>query len=585
MNNLKLNIIKKYLKPFKRELLLGAITLLIVNILSVIIPLEVKNIIDQLQDGFSSNFIISKSFLLIILATIMGIIRLSSRQIVFGIGRKVEVKLRQKLFDHLLIQDPDWIQQMGSGDIIARATSDVENVRRLLGFTVLSLCNIILAYSLTIPSMFAINKILTISSLLIFPIILSIVGLFGGKMVNQRRLQQEALSKLSDLIQEDLSGISAIKIYGQESSEYNQFNKFNKAYRNAAINLARTASTLFPLLQGISSVSLLLLLALGTSQLENGFITIGGLVALILYVERLVFPTALLGFTLNTFQLGQVSLDRIEEIFKSEPKIKNDKNYKDSKKTIKGLIEAKNLKIRYENSKANSLDGIDFKILPGELVAIVGPVGCGKTTLAKALGRVIDFPKEQLFIDNTDVRKFDLKYLRSNVAIVPQEAFLFTSTISENLKFGDPKASIKLVKTSARKAGLSDDINNFPKGYNTLVGERGITLSGGQRQRTALGRAILVNAPVIVLDDALASVDNKTASKIIKEIRENKNKTILMISHQLSVAATCDRVLVMDKGKIIQEGVHKDLIEKDGLYKNLWLRELAVKNFKENLKK
>ena len=581
MNNLKLNIIKKYLKPFKRELLLGAITLLIVNILSVIIPLEVKNIIDQLQDGFSSNFIISKSFLLIILATIMGIIRLSSRQIVFGIGRKVEVKLRQKLFDHLLIQDPDWIQQMGSGDIIARATSDVENVRRLLGFTVLSLCNIILAYSLTIPSMFAINKILTISSLLIFPIILAIVGLFGGKMVNQRRLQQEALSKLSDLIQEDLSGISAIKIYGQESSEYNQFNKFNKAYRNAAINLARTASTLFPLLQGISSVSLLLLLALGTSQLENGFITIGGLVALILYVERLVFPTALLGFTLNTFQLGQVSLDRIEEIFKSEPKIKNEKNYKDSKKTIKGLIEAKNLKIRYENSKANSLDGIDFKILPGELVAIVGPVGCGKTTLAKALGRVIDFPKEQLFIDNTDVRKFDLKYLRSNVAIVPQEAFLFTSTISENLKFGDPKASIKLVKTSARKAGLSEDISNFPKGYNTLVGERGITLSGGQRQRTALGRALLVNAPIVVLDDALASVDNKTASKIIKEIKNDESKTILMISHQLSVAATCDRVLVMDKGKIIQEGVHNELIEKDGLYKNLWERELAVKNLEK----
>ena len=565
MNNLKLNIIGKYLKPFKKELLIGAITLLIVNILSVIIPLEVKNIIDQLQEGFSRNFIISKSLWLILLATLMGVIRLSSRQIVFGIGRKVEVKLRQKLFEHLLIQDPDWIQKMGSGDIIARATSDVENVRRLLGFTVLSLCNIILAYSLTIPSMFSINKTLTISSLLIFPIILGIVGSFGGRMVNQRRLQQEALSKLSDLIQEDLSGISAIKIYAQESSEYDQFNKFNKAYRNAAIKLARTASTLFPLLQGISSISLLLLLALGTSQLENGFITIGGLVALILYVERLVFPTALLGFTLNTFQLGQVSLDRIEEIFKSEPKIKNNKSYKKSNEAIKGLIEAKDLKIRYENSKTNALDGIDLKILPGELVAIVGPVGCGKTTLAKALGRTIDIPKDQLFIDNIDVKKIDLKYLRKNVAIVPQEAFLFTSTISENLRFGDPKASIDLVKTSARKAGLSEDIINFPKGYNTLVGERGITLSGGQRQRTALGRALLVNASVIVLDDALASVDNKTASKIIKEIRDNKNKTILMISHQLSVAATCDRVLVMDKGKIIQEGVHKDLIRKDCL--------------------
>ena len=583
MNNLKLNILKKYLKPFKKDLLIGAIALLIVNILSVIIPLEVKSIIDQLQENFSLNFIISKSLWLIFLATLMGVIRLFSRQIVFGIGRKVEVKLRQKLFDHLLIQDPDWIQKMGSGDIIARATSDVENVRRLLGFTVLSLCNIILAYSLTIPSMFSINRILTISSLLIFPIILAIVGLFGGKMVNQRRSQQEALSKLSDLIQEDLSGISAIKIYAQESSEYNQFNKFNKTYRNAAIKLARTASTLFPLLQGISSISLLLLLALGTSQLESGFITIGGLVALILYVERLVFPTALLGFTLNTFQLGQVSLDRIEDIFQSEPKIKNSKSDITPNKMMKGLIEAKNLKIKYDYSTSNALNGISFKIFPGELVAIVGPVGCGKTTLAKALGRTIDIPQDKLLIDNIDIKKLNLKYLRKNIAIVPQEAFLFTSTISENLKFGDPKASINLVKKSATKAGLSDDISNFPKGYSTIVGERGITLSGGQRQRTALGRALLIDAPVIVLDDALASVDNKTASTIIKKIRENKNKTILMISHQLSVAATCDRVLVMDKGKIIQEGVHKELIEKEGLYKNLWERELAVKNLEDNL--
>ena len=585
MNKLKLNIIKKYINPFKKELFIGAIALLIVNILSVIIPLEVKSIIDQLKDGFSSNFILSKSLILIILATLMGIIRLFSRQIVFGVGRKVEVKLRQKLFDHLLIQDPEWIEKIGSGDIIARATSDVENVRRLLGFTVLSLCNIILAYSLTIPSMFAINKTLTISSLLIFPIILGIVGLFGGRMVNQRRLQQEALSKLSDLIQEDLSGISAIKIYAQESSEYNQFNKFNKSYRNSAIKLARTASTLFPLLQGISSISLLLLLALGTYQLKSGFITIGGLVALILYVERLVFPTALLGFTINTFQLGQVSLDRIEEIFQSEPKIKNNKSNTKLKKGIKGLIEARDLKISYENSRVNALDGIDFKILPGELVAIVGPVGCGKTTLAKALGRTIDIPNEQLFIDNTDVKKIDLKYLRKNIAIVPQEAFLFTSTISENLKYGNPKASKDLVETSARMASLAEEINNFPRGYNTVVGERGITLSGGQRQRTALGRALLINAPVIVLDDALASVDNKTASKIIKEIKDNKDKTILMISHQLSVAATCDRILVMDKGKIIQEGTHKDLIVKNGLYKKLWERELAVQNLEVKLNK
>ena len=576
MKTLKLKIIKKYLKPYKKEFLYGAIALFIVNILSVLIPLEVKNIIDQLQNVFSSSFVIKKSIWLIFLATCMGLIRLFSRQIVFGIGRKVEVNLRQKLFDHLLIQDPEWIQKKGSGDIISRATSDIENIRRLLGFTVLSLCNIVLAYSLTIPSMFVINKPLTISALMIFPIILGLVSLFGGRMVSQRKAQQESLSKLSDLIQEDLSGISAIKIYGQENAEKKEFNIYNTNYRNSAIKLARTASTLFPLLQGISSISLLILLSLGTYQLENGFISIGGLVALILYVERLVFPTALLGFTLNTFQLGQVSLDRVEEIFQNNPNIVDKKGTKILKKKIKGFVEAKNLTIKYPGSKFNSLNGLNFKIFPGELIAIVGPVGCGKTTLAKSLCRTIEIPDSQLYLDHIDIKNIRLGDLRKNIAIVPQEAFLFTSTISENLSFGEPNASKELVRESASKAGLIDDIDNFPKGFRTIVGERGITLSGGQRQRTALGRALLVDSSVVVLDDALASVDNKTASLIIEEMRANRTKTIIMISHQLSVAATCDRVLVMDKGLIVQEGIHEDLIKQKGLYKNLWERELAT---------
>ena len=576
MQNLNFKIIFKYLRPYKKEFLYGALALLAVNILSVVIPLEVKNIIDQLQNGFSSDFVISKSLWLILLATFMGLIRLFSRQIVFGIGRKVEVNLRQKLFDHLLLQDPEWIQKKGSGDIINRATSDVENIRRLLGFTVLSLCNIVLAYSFTIPSMFSINKTLTISSLMIFPLILGIVTLFGGRMVSQRKAQQESLSKLSDLIQEDLSGISAIKIYAQESSEKKEFNTHNKAYRNSAIKLARTASTLFPLLQGISSISLLILLGLGTFQLESGYISIGGLVALILYVERLVFPTALLGFTLNTFQLGQVSLDRVEEILRNNPNIIDRSNTKFLNKKVKGFIEAKDLTIRYKGSKFNSLNGLNFKIYPGELIAIVGPIGCGKSTLARSLGRTIEIPDGQLFLDDIDLKTIKLEDLRKNIAIVPQEAFLFTSTISENISFGEPKAAKELVKESAKKAGLIDDINNFPQKFNTIVGERGITLSGGQRQRTALGRALLVNSPVVVLDDALASVDNKTAAKIIEEMRQRSNKTILMISHQLSVAATCDRVLVMKRGEIIQEGNHNDLVKENGLYKQLWERELAT---------
>ena len=316
---------------------------MVVNILSVVIPLEVKNIIDQLQNGFSSDFVISKSLWLILLATCMGLIRLFSRQIVFGIGRKVEVNLRQKLFDHLLIQDPEWIQKKGSGDIISRATSDVENIRRLLGFTVLSLCNIVLAYSFTIPSMFSINKTLTISALMIFPLILGIVSLFGGKMVNQRKAQQESLSKLSDLIQEDLSGISAIKIYAQENAEKKEFNIYNNAYRNSAIKLARTASTLFPLLQGISSISLLILLGLGTFQLESGFISIGGLVALILYVERLVFPTALIRFYIEYFSTWSSKFRSCRRNFSKQSKYCRWRKHQIFKEKSKRIFRSKRL--------------------------------------------------------------------------------------------------------------------------------------------------------------------------------------------------------------------------------------------------
>ena len=240
-------------------------------------------------------------------------------------------------------------------------------------------------------------------------------------------------------------------------------------------------------------------------------------------------------------------------------------------------MEAKNLTIKYPGSKFNSLNSLNFKIYPGELIAIVGPVGCGKTTLAKSLGRTIEIPDNQLFLDRIDIKTLKLSDLRKNISIVPQEAFLFTSTISENLRFGEPKASKYLVKESATKAGLIDDINSFPQRFKTIVGERGITLSGGQRQRTALGRALLVNSPIVVLDDALASVDNKTAARIIDEMSNRSNKTIIMISHQLSVAAICDKVLVMDKGEIVQEGAHKDLVKVNGLYKQLWERELATR--------
>jgi ATP-binding cassette subfamily B multidrug efflux pump len=578
MAALRLDLIGRYLRPHRRTVLIGAIALVIVNALSVTIPREVRRVIDDLQDGFSFEVVLQQAGWIALLVTVMAVVRLISRQLVFGVGRQVEVELRQRLFDHMLRQEPAWVQTTGSGDVIARATSDVENIRRLLGFAILSLTNTLLAYSLTLPAMLAIDPWLTLAAVGLYPLMLGTVRLFGGRMMRQQRRQQENLSGLSELIQEDLSGIGAIKIYGQEAAELAAFSDRNQSYRDSAIRLARTRSTLFPLLEGISSISLLLLLALGSSKLVAGDLSIGSLVALILYVERLVFPTALLGFTLNTFQTGQVSLERVEELLQRRPLIRDGDATPDvpASGLELGRVEARQLRIRYEGAEQETLSGVDFSIEPGELVAVVGPVGCGKTTLARAFGRMVPVEPNQLFLDGVDVTTLPLQTLRGSVAMVPQEGYLFTSSLADNLRYGEPDASDLQVELAAEQARLADDVRGFPDGFDTLVGERGITLSGGQRQRTALGRALLVSSPLLVLDDALASVDNNTAAAILDSIRMQKNRTIVMISHQLSAAAACDRILVMEKGRIVQQGHHKELIKTHGVYQRLWERQQAT---------
>ncbi|PSN77868.1 hypothetical protein C8B47_19800, partial [filamentous cyanobacterium CCP4] len=439
-------------------------------------------------------------------------------------------------------------------------------------FAILSLANTLFAYALTVPVMLSINVRLTLISLIVYPLMLVLVQSFSDRLRNEQLAVQERISDLSDLIQEDMSGISLIKIYAQEDNERRAFNRRNTSLLDANLKLARTRNTLFPLLGGLASISLLVILATGAGAIANGALTVGDFVALLLYVERLVFPTALLGFTITAYQRGEVSINRVEEILDAKPDVQTAPSAIPLPlEQVQGTLEARHLSYAYPDSKAPALNAVSFKIAPGEQIAIVGPIGSGKSTLANALPRLLDIGPGQLYLDGYDVTELPLADLRRAIAYVPQDSFLFSTSIQNNIRYGEPMMEFPEVQHAAKQAQMDEEIANFPQQYNTIVGERGITLSGGQRQRTALARALVIDAPILVLDDALSSVDNRTATAILKELSEGtQQKTVLFISHQMSAAATADRIFVMDKGHIVQQGRHRDLVQRPGLYRDLW---------------
>ena len=563
-----------YQRPYWQWSVGGIVSLLLVNLLGVYIPLLIRNGVDELQTDFALDRVIHYALIVVLLASVMWVMRMTSRMLIFGIGRKVEGQLKQRIFNHLLTLDAGYFARNTIGDIINRATSDVDNIRRLVGFAVLSLVNTIFAYALTLPVMLYINVRLTLLAILVYPLMLGIVQLFSTKLRVQQQDVQEQLSKLSELIQEDISGISLIKIYAQEVNERQAFGQLNDRLLNYNLVLAGTRNFLFPLLEGLASISLLVLLGFGSGAIAQGTITIGDFIALLLYVERLVFPTALLGFTITAYQRGEDSIDRIEAILMAEPKIKDNPQTLELPTPIKGWIKADHLTFTYPDAVKPSLNDLCFTIYPGETLAIVGPIGSGKSTLANALLRLIEIEPNQLFLDHLDVTQLPLHTLRKAIGYVPQDSFLFSTAIRNNIRYGVPDSPQSSVEKVAKEAQIHPEILNFPQQYETIVGERGITLSGGQRQRTALARALLLDAPILVLDDSLSSVDNQTATAILQNLSgTTQKKTVVFISHQLSAAALADRIMVMDQGRIVQIGTHEELITQSGLYQQLWNRQ------------
>jgi ATP-binding cassette subfamily B protein len=561
-----------YLRPHWQEAALGIVALLSVNGLGVYIPLLIRSAVDQLSATFRWNQILHYVVPIVLLSSAMWLMRMASRIWLFGVGRQVEFDLKQRIFEHLLKLEPSYFARNTAGDLISRATSDVDNIKRLLGFAVLSLANTVFAYTLTLPVMLAISVDLTLASLAVYPFMFLLVYLFSNRLRKQQAAVQEKLSDISELIQEDISGIALIKIYAQEENERRAFAKKNQQLLAANLELAKSRNTLFPLIGGLANVSSLVIIWLGAMRMSAGTLAVGDFLALLIYVERLVFPTALLGFTITAYQRGEVSIDRLESILSVTPKIQDLTDVVHLPLAeVKGEVTAKNFSYTYPDSKTPALENLNFTIAPGETVAIVGAIGSGKSTLANALPRLLDIEAGQLFLDDVDITKIALADLRSAIAYVPQDSFLFSTTIKNNIRYSDPVSEQENVESVAKLAQIDTEISNFPQQYETVVGERGITLSGGQRQRTALARAMLVNAPVLILDDALSSVDNQTATQILNNLSKGtKRKTVIFITHQLSAAAAADRIFVIDKGRIVQIGNHLELVQKQGLYRTLW---------------
>ncbi len=558
----------------------GVFALMFVNALSIVIPLEIRKALGELQVTFTLDRIIYHSGLVIVLASIMWAIRLYSRMRLFGVGRQVEFDLKQRIFEHLLLLEPSYFSANTIGDLINRATSDVDSIRRLMGFALLSTANIVFAYAFTLPAMFSLSLKLSLLALSVYPLMLVVVNLFSNKLREQQQEVQESLSDLSELIQEDLSGIALVKIYAQEENERRAFDEVNETLFDVSLRLAQTRTFLFPLLSVLAYGSTLIILWFGGPAIQRGEIGIQDLIPLLIFVGQLAFPTALMGFTITAYQRGEVSLDRIEAILSVTPKIKDAADAVAlSPQQIKGELTARSLTYRHESEDKTppALKEVNFTIKAGETVAIVGEVGSGKSTLANAIPRLLDIGPGQLFLDGIDITRLRLRDLRGAIAYVPQESFLFSSSIRENIAYGVPWASEEAIEHAAKEAQIHPEILNFPQRYDTLVGERGITLSGGQRQRTALARALIVDSQILILDDALSSVDNQTATQILNNLSTGtRRKTVIFISHQLSAAALADRIFVMSAGSIVQSGSHSELLTQSGIYRDLWNQQELV---------
>jgi ATP-binding cassette subfamily B multidrug efflux pump len=562
-----------YLKKYRWALFWGALTVFGNNGIWVYFPQVLQRAIDSLRPGSVRHTFYVYSLLLLAIALTKGIFQFLTRWIVIGVSREIEYDLRNDMFAHLSHLDYSYYQKNRTGDIMARATNDLNAVRMLLGPAIMYSANTIVFTVAALFFMWHISPKLTICAFAPLPLASIIIQYFGRKIHERFERIQAQFSDISSRVQENLSGARLIRAYVQEEPETALFETSNREYVRRSLPLARLMGMLWPALEFLLGLAYAVVLWLGSREVLAHRMTVGQFYGFSMYILMLTWPVIALGWVINIFQRGTASMGRINEILTAQPEITDREALADAPDTIYGHIQFRNLSFAYNGTAV--LKDINLDIPAGTSLAIVGPTGSGKTTLVSLIPRIYDAPRGTVLLDGRSIRDYPLDVLRRNTGFVPQETFLFSETVRENIAFGVESASDQQIHDAADAASIARDIEDFPEQYQTMVGERGITLSGGQKQRSAIARAIIRDPRVLILDDALASVDTYTEERILDHLRElMQGRTTIFISHRVSTVRNADRIAVLHHGRIVELGSHEELLARKGYYTELYNKQL-----------
>ena len=580
--------LKKYVKRYQYAIFFSFILVVLTNGLLLISPEILQTFFDELQQAVENADITVSAARIFFFASLIfgvafvgGILRFVQRRIIQGVARQMEFHLRADFFLHLQKLSASYYDNVRTGDLMTRATSDLNAIRMVLSSAIMYTADAIVFFGLALAIMLHIDATLTLVALLPYPILALIIRFLGKHLhVHYERIQ-EAFSVMNTKVQENLSGVRVVKAYTLEANEVEHFKELNQEFVNRNHRQIQLMTFFFPLFRFLPGIGGVVLLWMGGLHVIEGKITLGDFVAFNAYLMMLVRPMIMLGFIVNTFERGAASMDRMNAILSEEPEIYDGNSVKRNKKGIDGEIEFRSLDFAYPD-RQSVLKNINLKIKQGSTLAIVGGTGSGKSTLVNLIPRIRQAERGTIFIDGVDIQDIPLSVLRSNIGFVEQEPFLFSDYLRNNIAYGVDTPNDDEIREAAHSADLLSQIEEFPDGLQTFLGERGITISGGQRQRSALARAIIIKPKILILDDAFANVDTQTEDTILSRLAEiMKDRTTILISHRISTVKAADHIIVLNDGSIVESGTHEQLLEKNGVYAGIYETQLLQDELEE----